>query len=114
MDWKQSLDNKDASTFDGQGYSVFLFFPHGVRYETPKGTLTLSSEILFMKDEQGDEERWLRGIYLPTSPYWDAGELITPSELRSILIDLETALREKSERYRFVVNDEVYRSSPSG
>jgi hypothetical protein len=114
MGWKQSLDNKHASQFDGEGYSVFLFFPHGVRYETPKGTLTLSSEILFMKDEKGDKERWLRGNYLPTNPNWDAGELITPAALRSILIDLETALREKFEQYRFVVNDEVYGSSPSG
>ena len=107
MDWKQLLDNEHASKFHGQGYSVFLFFPHGVRYETPKGTLTLSSEILFMKDELGSEEHWLRGIYLPTSPNWDSGGVITPSELRSILTDLETALREKSEHYRFVVKDEV-------
>ena len=114
MDWKQLLDNQHASKFEGQGYSVFLFFPHGVRYETPKGTLTLSSEIMFMKDEQGDKERWLRGIYLPTSPNWDSGEIITRSELRSILLNLESALREKSEHYRFVANDEVYGSSPSG
>ena len=101
------LDEKKAKRVDCDGYVVYMFFPHAVRYEQPDRTLTLSSEPLLDEDERG-KRGWLRGIYLPSTLRWDDGVVVSPAESKLILDRLSSALRKKSEHYKFVYRDDVY------
>jgi hypothetical protein len=106
MNWPD-LDERRAKRIEGNGFTIYLFFPHGVRYRDAAHVLTLSSEPLLEEDER-KKRRWLRGIYLPSSLRWDDGVSVTSVDEQLVLERMKAALQEKAEHYKFIQRDDVH------
>jgi len=108
------LNNKKPRVYQGDGYLVQMYFPHGVRYLEGDRSLTLWSELLRVNPGSGEKfwvffrRRWHRGVYVPTVLKWDDGSGCDPDCSSVIISRLETAMKVIEGSYELVPTNESW------
>jgi hypothetical protein len=112
MDWRRVIDRFPSRLHEGDGFSVRIYEPQGVRYYEGGRELSLLAEREDATDRYGRSLLILptfeTQIYVPTSLAWDGGEVLTEAESATVIERIGNVFRKLKRPFRVITGDEVY------
>src|SRR3954447_12318112 len=107
MDWRRVIDRFPSRLHKGDGFSVQIYEPQGVRYYQGGRELSLLAE------RQDATERYGRSllilptfetqIYVPTSLTWDGGEILTDAESAAVIQRIGNVFQNLKRPFRVII-----------